>query len=84
MPKNANQKMQTKKMQGEKTKFGEAKTVISLVVFTHIIKNNPITSLRRRQSQTRRLRNGQNLLDCKGFLKLCKRAKIEARILHHY
>ena len=27
-------------------------------------------SLRRRQSQTRRLRNGQNLLQCKGFLQL--------------
>ena len=51
MPKNASQKMQ-----GEKIKFEEAKTVISLVVLTHII-----TSLRRRQSQTRRLRNGQNL-----------------------
>jgi hypothetical protein len=74
MPKNASQKMQ-----GEKTKFEEAKMVISLVVFTHII-----ISLRRRQSQTRRLRNGQNLLECKGFLKLCKQAKIEARILHHY
>ena len=33
MPKYASQEMQ-----GEKTKFGEAKTVISLVVFTHIIK----------------------------------------------
>jgi hypothetical protein len=62
MPKNASQKMQ-----GERTKFGEAKTVISDWSY---YKNNPITSLRRRQSQTRRLRNGQNLLECKGFLQL--------------
>jgi hypothetical protein len=48
MPKNASQKMQgqakkckPKLMQGEKTKFGEAKTMISLVIFTHM-KNNPI------------------------------------------